>query len=1095
MYLCSDSHTINLEETALTMRKDTLIMLWVATLVMTVARAAPVGRQAAERKARAFLTARHPHRSPTLALAPPSRRKSAGRATTDDYYYVFNNGDGDGFVIVSGDDSTAEVLGYADSGSLDLDHLPDQLQVWLDGYAEEIAHLRAAQATTYTATTAVSTSTAEATTPTPAKAPATTEEPVAAKKMVPPLLATQWTQNAPFNLYCTTGTGAQAVVGCVAVTLAQVMYYYRSPQKATTAIPSYTITKSGTTYTFAKLAATTFAWEKMRDVYSSNDATDDEAVVAVAQLMHYCANALQTDYGESSATAYTMQCVTALGSYFGYAGKGEMVNRSSYSNAEWEELIYNELCHGRPVIYSARTSKDAGHSFVCDGYDGDGLFHINWGWGGLSDGYFRLQVLNPSQQGTGSSVSTIGYSIGQQAVVGISPTAVEDNDLLKANDRIHLNSFSLASGAATTYTYTGAAFTNVKATFNYKSPYDGKYTLGFGIYQGDQRLQARTIGTYTVKSGYNYNFSSVALGNIGANLADGVYQVKCLSCLSGTTEWKVDNDGDKRYLQLTIANGKATFAAKVEQPPLQLVAIEQHYGGTTTRRLLRVRLRNMGTEHFNSQLVLTVGGTEYGREDLYLDGGEEGYVDFVFTYVAKSVALQLTVDDTGEVLYNDKSFAIEAKEAGAIDLTSCTLEHGELVGMKWLGNTVEAVAELRNNTSVQANDRVKLMIYYFTDDASTTSIQVTQNVSLAPGETQTIRLDYRQLAVGQRVWFFVQTSKVSKAFGNKSKPYTVVAAYSEWDGSGQRTAKELGTTVKVSAKAAAVSFEGLNLTGVTITPNTNPNTLYYLDTNATTPSKLSGKNVVKGSKAAANITLAEGYDSWVPRAFDVSGTISYSRKATTSCNGNSGWQTIALPFAVAKATVDGKEVKFDGSDGALMLRTLTAISGDWLLFDDASEWLPSTPYLIGTPAAMVGKTMKLSATGVKVQATGQSVVRAGAYDFVGTSSQQTLQPAYVLNASGDAFTLTAKAVVAAGTACFTPHTASSGNVALLRFCEQMLGDVNGDGTITVTDVMLLVGYIAIGEQAGFVAANADVNGDGNITVADTMLVVEMIMAP
>ena len=34
-----------------------------------------------------------------------------------------------------------------------------------------------------------------------------------------------------------------------------------------------------------------------------------------------------------------------------------------------------------------------GHAFVCDGYDGKGYYHINWGWGGDSDAYFLLLVL------------------------------------------------------------------------------------------------------------------------------------------------------------------------------------------------------------------------------------------------------------------------------------------------------------------------------------------------------------------------------------------------------------------------------------------------------------------------------------------------------------------------------------------------------------------------------------------------------------------------------------------------------------------------------------------------------------------------------
>ena len=57
-------------------------------------------------------------------------------------------------------------------------------------------------------------------------------------------------------------------------------------------------------------------------------------------------------------------------------------------------MLYEELSSGRPVLYSGSKNM-SGHEFVCDGYDGNGMFHINWGWNGLSNGYFLLNVLDP----------------------------------------------------------------------------------------------------------------------------------------------------------------------------------------------------------------------------------------------------------------------------------------------------------------------------------------------------------------------------------------------------------------------------------------------------------------------------------------------------------------------------------------------------------------------------------------------------------------------------------------------------------------------------------------------------------------------------
>lgn len=63
----------------------------------------------------------------------------------------------------------------------------------------------------------------------------------------------------------------------------------------------------------------------------------------------------------------------------------------------------------------------------------------------------------------------------------------------------------------------------------------------------------------------------------------------------------------------------------------------------------------------------------------------------------------------------------------------------------------------------------------------------------------------------------------------------------------------------------------------------------------------------------------------------------------------------------------------------------------------------------------------------------------------------------------------------------------------VRGFSGMIGDVNGDGTITVTDVTLLVNYILNNSEDNFIIENADVNGDGEITVTDVMALVDIIL--
>ena len=106
----------------------------------------------------------------------------------------------------------------------------------------------------------------------------------------------------------------------------------------------------------------------------------------------------------------------ALRDHFRYDKGVSYKSRPNYTQATWEQLLRNELIADRPIVYSG-TGSGGGHAFVCDGYDANGLFHINWGWGGMSDGYFNLNYLVPSELGIGGG----GFSIRQGAVIGIIP--------------------------------------------------------------------------------------------------------------------------------------------------------------------------------------------------------------------------------------------------------------------------------------------------------------------------------------------------------------------------------------------------------------------------------------------------------------------------------------------------------------------------------------------------------------------------------------------------------------------------------------------------------------------------------------------------
>lgn len=267
--------------------------------------------------------------------------------------------------------------------------------------------------------------------------------------------------------------------------MAQVMYYTENKAgNATTTttkdIPSYNWTCNGTTYTLGPIqAGSVINWSKMKNEYSSSDT--DEHATAVATLMKYCGYSVKMSYG-STSNAYINDVADALKTYFGYnKNTTTYVSRNSYTYDKWVDLIYHELANGRPVAYSGQ-SLGGGHSFVCDGYqydNGTDYFHINWGWGGQSDQYYALSVLNPyAGQGAGGSSTNDGFHYDQSAVIGIQKSG-ENGEIANITPNVMnltLNSMTLSHSSVVWNT---EVTVTLNITNNNATDYDGTIYIGY----------------------------------------------------------------------------------------------------------------------------------------------------------------------------------------------------------------------------------------------------------------------------------------------------------------------------------------------------------------------------------------------------------------------------------------------------------------------------------------------------------------------------------------------------------------------------------------------------------------------------------------
>lgn len=227
---------------------------------------------------------------------------------------------------------------------------------------------------------------------------------------VDPLIETKWQQEAPFNNDVQKdANGKPYLVGCVAITMTQIMRYYKYP---TVGKGSNTYSMNGETLT-ADFSASPYQWDKMLLSYDKGKYTDEEAK-AVSELMRQVGISVNMDYKPGFSSSYTSSAQNALIKYFGYNPNMNRYTRNYYSEQEWMDMVYKELSEQRPIYYSGNDSKGGnGHAFVIDGYNADGKVYVNWGWGGYQDGYFDIGILTPE--------NSSDYSYYQDMIVGIQP--------------------------------------------------------------------------------------------------------------------------------------------------------------------------------------------------------------------------------------------------------------------------------------------------------------------------------------------------------------------------------------------------------------------------------------------------------------------------------------------------------------------------------------------------------------------------------------------------------------------------------------------------------------------------------------------------
>lgn len=327
----------------------------------------------------------------------------------DSYFYVFNKSN-NGFVIVSGDDATTPILAYSNTDAFETENIPPHYAEWLDSYKSQIQYIRT---NNLKATAEVSKKWGNL------LAGKYNQTFVQSPDAITPLLTTRWNQAPYYNELCPIDpmTNKRSVAGCVAIAMAQVIKYWNYPEIGD-GYRTYTHQSIG--YVSATFNEEPYLWDTMPNRVNKSN-------YEVSRLVYHCGVSVDMNYGSDASGAMVITATSpkvhcseyALKTYFKYDPtliRG--LQKKHFKDDEWVGLIRNELVNGRPFIFTG-FDQNAGHAWVCDGYDENNYYSMNWGWGGSYNGFYLLSNLSPGSGGIGSGTGV--FNDRQEILIGIQP--------------------------------------------------------------------------------------------------------------------------------------------------------------------------------------------------------------------------------------------------------------------------------------------------------------------------------------------------------------------------------------------------------------------------------------------------------------------------------------------------------------------------------------------------------------------------------------------------------------------------------------------------------------------------------------------------
>ena len=523
LYFCSDLKLFDMKR---------LLISFVCLLGCIQLSANPVTAEQARQKADKFLSGRIANKA--RARAPQSTDLQMASVGEDDSYYIFNVGQDEGFVIVSGEDATEEILGYSDEGQIDPKNMAPAMKAWMKSYSNYVSSMRK---------TGVK---------------ASTRSSFSEKFQLQGARLARYDQSKPFYNRCPVvdkgflGFGKDiALTGCVATAMVQLMYYHVWPLEVIRPIPGYTSRRNKLTVDPVE-KGTRLNWANTLGYYNYDNQTmwdyvfgtnypkpTEEQEDNIANIMLYAGTAVNMDYDDDVSLAGARSIPYAMQEYFGYQEGAIYVSKDDLKIDDWLSDIYTELTENGPVIYRAADEEGNGHVFLCEGIDHD-MLYLNWGWNNddnPNNGWFWVTPTTDEQK------AKMAFYENQGAVFNLKPD--KDKVFKEAKQRISLLGADFSNEVRSwkrQNSQNDFEGISIKSKVLNCIPFPVAYDYGIALFKGDEIVGTPDLSLhYSEGTTFDKPVVDETSYSIGKGVPDGNYTLCFVSRKVDTNEvYKAD---------------------------------------------------------------------------------------------------------------------------------------------------------------------------------------------------------------------------------------------------------------------------------------------------------------------------------------------------------------------------------------------------------------------------------------------------------------------------------------------------------------------------------------------------------------------------